>query len=110
MKRCLAAVYCVVLMPLVFASAGFAADREGEVTYRAKCQMCHGERGLGDTAAGKSMRVRPFTDPEVSRMSEAALVNITKNGRGKMPAYKDRLTDAQIKEVVEYIEKNFIER
>ncbi len=98
----------MVLIPLVFASAGFAAD--AEVTYRTKCQICHGERGLGDTPAGKSMSVRPFTDPEVSQMSEAALIDITKDGRGKMPAYKDKLTDVQIKEVVEYIEKNFIGR
>lgn len=56
------------------------------------------------------MSVRPFTDPEVSQMSEAALIDITKDGRGKMPAYKDKLTDVQIKEVVEYIEKNFIGR
>ncbi len=79
------------------------AQSGGEATYKAKCQMCHGATGAGDTPAGKAMKVKPFSDPEVAKMSEAALMNITKNGQGKMPAYKDKLTDAQIKDVIAYI-------
>lgn len=109
MKKCLIAVCGMVLVLLAFASVGFA-QAGGEITYRAKCQMCHGESGLGDTAAGKSMNIRSFRDPEVSKMSQAALIGITKNGKGKMPAYKDKLTDAQIKVVIEYIENNLIGR
>lgn len=79
------------------------AQSGGEATYKAKCQMCHGATGAGDTPAGKSMKVKSFKDPEVAKMSDAALLGITKNGSGKMPAYKDKLSDAQIKEVITYI-------
>lgn len=79
------------------------AQSGGEATYKAKCQMCHGATGAGDTPAGKSMKVKGFKDPEVAKMTDAALINITKNGQGKMPAYKDKLSDPQIKEVVAYI-------
>ncbi len=79
------------------------AQSGGEATYKAKCQMCHGATGAGDTPAGKSMKVKSFKDPEIAKMSDAAMINITKNGQGKMPAYKDKLTDAQIKQVVVYI-------
>ncbi|HZP05688.1 MAG TPA: cytochrome c [Terracidiphilus sp.] len=84
-------------------AAGFAQSG-GEATYKAKCQMCHGATGAGDTPAGKAMKVKSFEDPEVAKMSAAALEGITKNGSGKMPAYKDKLTDAQIKDVITYIQ------
>lgn len=93
-----------VIPALFLATAALgAAQSGGEATYKAKCQMCHGATGAGDTPAGKSMKVKSFSDPEVAKMSDAALIGITKNGSGKMPAYKDKLTDAQIKEVVAYI-------
>lgn len=79
------------------------AQSGGEATYKAKCQMCHGATGAGDTPAGKSMKVKSFSDPEVAKMSDAAMINLTKNGQGKMPSYKDKLSDAQIKDVVTYI-------
>jgi mono/diheme cytochrome c family protein len=65
--------------------------------------MCHGATGAGDTPAGKSMKVKPFGDPEVAKMPDAALRAIISNGAGKMPAYKGKLTAAQIAEVVRYI-------
>ena len=97
--RNLAAVTAVLL---VAGSMGFAQSA-GEATYKAKCQMCHGATGAGDTPAGKAMKVKPFNDPEVAKMSDAALIGVVKNGQGKMPAYQDKLTDAQIKDVVTYI-------
>ena len=68
----------------------------------AKCQMCHGEKGMADSAAGKSMKVKPVTDADVKKMTEAQMVEAVENGMGKMQAYKGKLTDAQIKDVVGY--------
>lgn len=79
------------------------AQNTGEAIYKAKCQMCHGVTGAADTPAGKAMKAKPFNDPEVAKMSDSALLNVTKNGSGKMPAYKDKLTDAQLQQVVAYI-------
>jgi mono/diheme cytochrome c family protein len=75
----------------------------GADTYKSKCAMCHGTDGLAATPAGKSMKVTPFNDPTVAKMSEAALINVTKSGKGKMPAYAGKLTDAQIKDVVAFV-------
>lgn len=93
------------VLGLVLLAAGTMsfAQSGGEATYKSKCQMCHGATGAGDTPAGKAMKVKSFSDPEVAKMSDAALLGITKNGSGKMPAYKDKLTDAQIKDVIAYI-------
>jgi cytochrome c6 len=87
---------------LLLAGTVSFAQSSGEATYKAKCQMCHGEKGLADSGAGKAMKVKPATDPEVQKMSEAQMIDAVHNGMGKMQAYKDKLTDAQIKEAVEY--------
>ena len=63
----------------------------GADTYKAKCQMCHGADGLAATPAGKSMKAIPFNDPQIVHKSDAELIATTTNGKGKMPAYKDKL-------------------
>jgi cytochrome c6 len=90
-----------MLVVLLAGSVSFAQS-SAEALYKSKCQMCHGEKGLADSGAGKAMKVKPITDPDVKKMSEAQMVDAVKNGMGKMQPYKDKLSDAQIKEVVTY--------
>ena len=71
--------------------------------YKAKCAACHGPGGKGDTAAGKKLGARDFHAPEVAKMSDAELFDITKKGKEKMPPYDGKLTDDQIKGLVKYI-------
>lgn len=91
-----------------FLLAGFMtvpaiAQEGGAAIYKAKCAMCHGADGTGNTPVGKSMKVRSFKSDEDVKASDAALIKDTKDGVGKMPAYAGKLTDAQIQEVVAYI-------
>ena len=79
------------------------AQSSGADTYKAKCTMCHGADGSGNTPAGKSMKALPFTSPDLVKASDADLIAATKNGKGKMPAYSGKLTDGQIKDVIAYI-------
>ena len=79
------------------------AQGTGAATYKSKCQMCHAADGSGSTPAGKSTKAVPFSAPEIVSKSDADLVAITKNGKGKMPAYAGKLTDAQITDVVAHI-------
>jgi cytochrome c6 len=88
---------------LFAASALGSAQSSAADTYKAKCQMCHAADGSGNTPAGKSMKVQPFTLPATMKMSDEELFAIIKNGKGKMPAYSGKLTDAEIKDLVEYI-------
>lgn len=93
-------VAAIVVM-LLAGTVSFAQS-SGEATYKAKCQMCHGEKGLADSGAGKALKVKPATDPDVKKMSEAQMIDAVRNGSGKMQAYKDKLSDEQIKDVVGY--------
>ena len=96
-------VVCLVsALVLMFAGTTSFAQSSAEATYKAKCQMCHGAKGLVDAPAGKSMKVLPVTDAAVKAMPEAKMIEAVRNGMGKMQPYKDKLSDAQIKDVVAY--------
>jgi mono/diheme cytochrome c family protein len=92
----------MILLAASIAAPAFAQSA-GADTYKAKCAMCHGPDGTAATPMGKMMKIPSFKDPAVVKESEAALIATTKDGKGKMPAYNGKLSDAQIKEVVSYI-------
>jgi len=91
------------LLTLLFCSTFSAAQGGAAATYKAKCAMCHGADGKGDTAAGKKMGARDFTSAEVQGQSDEQLADITSKGKNKMPAYGKSLKDTEIKELVAYI-------
>jgi len=79
------------------------ASADAAANYKAKCAMCHGADGKGDTPAGKKMGTHDFASPEVQKMSDADLIAITAKGKNKMPAYSGKLSDADIKDLIGYI-------
>ncbi len=52
---------------------------------------------------GKKLEVQSFSAPAVAKLSDAAFIEITTKGKGKMPGYEKKLTDDQIKDLVKYI-------
>ncbi len=92
----------VVLGLTMVPRPAFADD--AEALYKLKCQMCHGADGKG-TAAGQKMGVHDFHSPEVAKQSDAEMIKITREGKGKMPKFDGKLTDDQIKQLVAYIRK-----
>lgn len=80
------------------ATAESAAD-----LYKAKCAMCHGPTGLGDSPAGRALKAQSLKDPSVVKATDAELIAIVKSGKGKMPPYTGKLTDDQIKQLIGYI-------
>ena len=92
----LAAIFAATQGSLVFAQSS------GADTYKAKCQSCHGAEGTPNPGIAKVMGVKPAGDPSVKSLSEATMIADTTNGKGKMPAFKGKLTDPQIKASVDY--------
>jgi cytochrome c6 len=52
---------------------------------------------------GKNSKLRDLGSDDVQKQTDAQLIDITANGKNKMRAYKGKLTDEQIKDIVDYI-------
>lgn len=92
---------CILIAaPSAFAGGG---GSDGAAIYKAKCAMCHGADGAGQTAMGKNMKLRDLRSAEVQKQTDAALVKWIADGKGKMPAYKGKLTPADIDALVAFI-------
>ena len=91
------------LAALGLASLPVRADSAAaEATYKAKCAMCHGADGKGETPTGKAMKVKDFASEDVQKVSDADLSAAISTGKGKMPAFKT-LTPEQVKDLVAYV-------
>jgi mono/diheme cytochrome c family protein len=93
----------VTLCAVAFSiSPAYAQDGGAEI-YKAKCQMCHGPDGQGNTPAGKIAKIVSFKDPSVVNASDSDLIPVVKNGKNKMPGFTGKLSDDQINSVIAYI-------
>ena len=50
---------------------------------------------------GKKLGLKDYTKEQ--GFSDAEAANVIKNGKGKMKAYKDKLSDADVKALVAYV-------
>lgn len=70
---------------------------EGQAVYRASCAGCHGVAGQGGAGPrlnnGRVVERLPDIDDHVA---------VVREGRGGMPGFADKLTEAEIDAVVAY--------
>jgi len=83
------------------AAVATATDAAG--TFKAKCAVCHGADGSGNTAMGKKLGVRDLRSAQVQNQSDAQLLGVITNGKGKMPAFGKSLSDDDRHHLVAYI-------
>jgi mono/diheme cytochrome c family protein len=103
MKR-IPVVLLVAAVALLFAPAVFAdAGPDGQAIYKAKCQMCHGPDGKGQTAMGKNLHLKDLGSEEVQKMKNEDMLKIISDGKGKMPAFKEKLDQASMDAVIAFI-------
>jgi len=84
----------------VMATAAFA---DGAATYKAKCALCHGANGGGDTPSGKAMKVKDLRSDAVQKQTDIELTKTISGGKGKMPAYGKQLSEPDIAAVIAFI-------
>ena len=94
-------VIALLAISTLIAAGALAAD--GPAVYKAKCATCHGADGSGQTPMGKSMKLRDLGSPEVQKQTDKELYAWTADGKGKMPAYKSKLSDAEINALVAHM-------
>lgn len=99
-----------VAAALVVASVtGSVADDAGRALYLERCAPCHGDEGAGDGPAAAALEPRPrnFRAPDFWRdRTSAQLAGIVRKGKPgtMMTPFEGVLTDAQITDVVGYLE------
>jgi len=75
----------------------------GEKIYKAKCATCHGPDGKGESPAGKATKARDICSDEVKKEPDATWTEIVVKGKNKMPSYEQKITDAEVKDVIAYM-------
>jgi polyvinyl alcohol dehydrogenase (cytochrome) len=73
---------------------GESGDDLGATVYRQRCATCHG--GSGEGGSGPSL-----VDVD-DRLTRDEHVTVVREGKDKMPAWEDTLTDEEIEAVVDY--------
>ncbi len=100
--RCFTVLNLLLAIMPSFALAAAGQDR-GASVYKAKCVTCHGQDGSGNTPVGKSLQVADLRSAEIQKKSDAELSQTIAEGKGNMPAFKDSITEDQIRAVVMYV-------
>ena len=95
-------VAIIVVAVGIFTTSAFAASPETKSLYKAKCAACHGVDGNA-SVIGKKLGARDFSMPEVMKQTDTELTDIVCKGKNKMPAYKEKLKEAEIKDLVGYL-------
>jgi cytochrome c6 len=88
--------------PVANANAGAASG-----LYQSKCASCHGKDGKGNPAMANVFKVDKsaldLSDQGTQAKSGADLMQVTKKGMGKMPAYEGKLKDDEINSLTAHI-------
>jgi mono/diheme cytochrome c family protein len=93
----------LVVLACATATLSVYAAPPAATVYKANCAPCHGATGDAATPAGKTFNVPSFSSEAVMGHSDAELLTVAKNGKGKMPAWQNKLSDEQLKELVSFI-------
>jgi cytochrome c6 len=87
----------LVILAMMMVVPAFGQDKPADL-FKAKCAGCHGADGSKSVMGSK-----PLNGPDVQKLSAAEIDGAITNGKGKMPAYKGKLTEAQITELAGYV-------
>lgn len=83
-----------------------ASLERGKKLFQANCISCHGATGKGDGPVAAALNPKPADLTAMAgRHPDGDYAWKIANGRGAMPAWKGTLTDNQIWDVVNYIQK-----
>lgn len=77
--------------------------------YAKHCEACHGPEGVGGLVKveDKQIKVASLKAPGVIRHTDEQLAKAVTNGEEAMPAFKDKMTQAEIQGLVRFIRKEF---
>ncbi len=75
MKTYIPVLIAALALTMSFSTLSVAADTGADL-FKAKCAMCHGPDGKGDTAMGKNLKVHDLGSADVQKQTDAELNGI----------------------------------
>lgn len=78
---------------------------DGGALYAEKCAKCHAGNGNADTKTGKKYKMRDLRSKEVQQQSNQELYAWIADGKEKMPGYAKKLSEAEIRALVELMRR-----
>jgi mono/diheme cytochrome c family protein len=84
----------------------FAAAR---ANYTKNCEGCHGPEGQGGAVKidNKQIKVPSLHTEHAKKHKDEKIVDFITNGHEEMPAFKSKLSPAEINDLVRYVRKTF---
>src|SRR5262245_7429669 len=93
----------VVVRPFTIARA-CTTYASGAELYNLHCVSCHGRDGQAKTRKGRSFRARNLADSGwQDRVSDERIFNVVSNGKGRMPAFGKKFSEAETDSLVQYV-------
>ena len=81
----------------------------GRESYKQNCAICHKEDGTGGkmTIEGKTINPDDLTSDKIRKFTDEKIAGYIMNGvvDDGMPAFKDKLSEAQIRAIVSYVRR-----
>ncbi len=79
--------------------------QRGHWLYTTRCAHCHGAYGKGDgRRVSGPVQPRNLADPKVyETLSDAAIENVVRKGKGEMPAFGEWIKGPQMKDLIAYL-------
>lgn len=80
-----------------------------KANYAKHCEACHGPEGVGGLVKveDKQIKVASLKSPGVIKHTDEQLAKTITEGEEAMPSFKEKLTPAEIQDVVRFVRKQF---
>ena len=79
-------------------------ELNASILFEKHCDTCHGKDGRAKTFKAKFNHARNLTDPKwQAEATDERIFNSITNGKGKMPAWGKKLSEAQVNALVAYV-------
>ena len=77
--------------------------------YAKNCEACHGPEGVGGMVKveDKQIKVASLKADHAIKHSDEQLAKVITGGEEAMPAFKDKLSQAEIQDLVKFVRKEF---
>ena len=79
------------------------------VNFQKHCEACHGPEGIGGLVKveDKQIKVASLKADHAIKHTDDQLAKVITNGEEAMPAFKDKMTQAEIQDLVKFVRKEF---